>query len=65
MEAHVVRLQNERRDLLANIERVTKKFDDAVQDLGRHRRNMDYDNDWHTKLIVTKNIFTGLELFAK
>jgi len=40
-----------------NIERITKKFDGAVQDLGKDRRNMDYDNDWHTKLIVTKNIF--------
>ena len=57
MEAHVVRLQNERRDLLINIERITKKFDEAVQDLGKDRRYMDHDNDWHTKLIVTKNIF--------
>jgi hypothetical protein len=51
--------------LLSNIERITKKFDLAVKDLGRDRRNMDGDNDWHTKLIVSKHLHATLEMFIK
>jgi hypothetical protein len=53
-------LQGERRELLANIERVTINYDTVVRELGHERRNMDSNNDWHTKLIVTKNLFEYL-----
>jgi len=65
MESHVERLLAERRDLLANIQRITIVFDNCVHDLTQDRRNMDDSNDWHTKLIVTKVIFQTLELSIK
>ena len=65
LETHVSRLQGERRDLLANIERVTINYDNVVRELGHERRNMDSNNDWHTKLIITKNMFEYLEFLAK
>lgn len=65
MEAHVVKLQNERRELMATIERITYKYDEVVKNLSRDRRNMDLDIDWHTKLIISKNLHAALEMFIK
>jgi len=57
METHVARLQAERRDLLANVERITIMFDNCVNDMTRDRRSQDDQNDWHTKQIVAKLVF--------
>lgn len=65
METHVARLQSERRDLIMHIEQLTQEFDFCVQDLTRERRDMDESNDWHTKLIVSKIIFSTLEIAIK
>jgi uncharacterized protein (DUF3084 family) len=62
MESHIERLQAEKRNLQANVQRITIVFDNAVHDLTKDRRSMDESNDWHTKLIVTKVIFQNLEL---
>jgi len=64
-ESQLIRIQNERRELLSNIERITLRFDQAVQDMGRAKTNMDFDNDWQTKLIVSKRVLQTLEACIK
>ena len=61
LESQVSRLQAERADILANLERLTITYDDCVRDITRERRNMTAHNDQHTKLIVAKIVFRNLE----
>ena len=63
METHIQRLQSERHELLRNLEQLTITYDDCVRDITRERRNMDAQNDWQTKLIVTKIIFEHIQMF--
>lgn len=65
LEANVARLQQDRRELLSKIERLTLQFDGSVRELTHGKRNMDRDNQWHTKLIVTKNMHVALELMVR
>jgi hypothetical protein len=47
------------------LEQLTITYDDCVRDITRERRNMDSQNDWQTKLIVTKIIFEHLSMFQR
>ena len=50
---------------MANIERLTINMDDCARNLTRERREMDSNNDWHVKLIMSKVIYTQIEQFMK
>jgi hypothetical protein len=65
LETHIARLQAERRDLLAQIERLTVNYDTTTREMGHERRGQDNNNDWHTKLIVTKNLFEYLDMLCR
>ena len=63
LRAHINRLQMEKSDLLRNLENLTIEYDNCVRDITRDRQGMDSQNDWQTKLLITKIIFTNIELF--
>lgn len=65
LRAHINRLQMEKSDLLRNLENLTIEYDNCVRDITRDRQGMDSQNDWQTKLLITKIIFTNIELFQQ
>ena len=65
LEANVARLQQERREILKKIEGLTGQFDGTVRELNYGKRDIDRDNGWHTKLIVTKNMHVALDFMIR
>ena len=39
---------------MKDLEKLTISNDDFVREVGQQRQNVDHQNDWQTKLIVTK-----------
>lgn len=65
LETNVARLQNERRDLLSKIERLTIRYDEVVRDITYSKRHMSRDNNWQLKLIVFKKFHVSLDIMLK
>jgi predicted small metal-binding protein len=46
LENHIRGLQNERINLLKDLEKLTVSNDEFVREVGVQRRNVDHQNDW-------------------
>ncbi|MFO0118156.1 MAG: hypothetical protein ACK521_11270 [bacterium] len=56
------RLRSERDELMRKMQHLNRTYDNCVQEITRERQQMDLHNNHHTKLLVAKSLFQGLEV---